>query len=153
MTMRANGLVREIQVAGDLCFEGNRWREAFLYYLNGIWASDVVVTNRPKMTIGNITLRLVGGRYFIYRNDVVVLSSPPPVLNKDFDLVLVPDKNNVEIALVRFVKNNQIRQLGMNFGGYYSLFLTKGNRRGELIVTTMSQLPDMDEVRGLMRAK
>ncbi len=137
--------VQEIQVAGHRCFEGKRWREAILYYLNGIWSDDLFIAGRPKLAIDGITLSLVSGKYSIYDNGCTPIMSLEEI---DFGGCIPlpePDQDAVEIALVRFVKDNHARNLAIIFREGV-LFLSKGRNRGNLIVAA-SKLPTMDEWR------
>jgi len=61
--------VKEIQVAGAECFPENRWREALLSYLFGVW-SDGRVMGRPKISFGPVTLRLDASGVEAMRRDL-----------------------------------------------------------------------------------
>ena len=103
--------MNDIQVSGLACFPEERWREAILHYLFGVWADKQDVTYRPKINFGDITLRLdpSGGEYFAYGHAEVPQNVPP--LGPD-DLVETSGRQaDVEVALIRFVKNNRIKQL------------------------------------------
>jgi hypothetical protein len=142
MTKTTTGhAVERIQIAGGDVFYGDRWRDAILAYLNGIWAGDVAVTHRPKISFNNTVLRV--GRdgkyvgYFVCEPDS---GDRPFVADKDVLVVPDPTEAEVENALIRFVKNNQIRQLGIVFSTDQelrgNLVLTKGRKRSELFVAT-----------------
>jgi hypothetical protein len=133
-------LVEEVEVSRRVCFEGNRWIEAILYYLNGIWKNDSVIAPHPELRFDNVTLRLADTNYFAYVDGI----TPPRPRVQAKDLLAVPysTQNDVEAGLVRFVKNNQIRQLAITFLGEGALYLTK-QRRAELIIS-VEGLSNMD---------
>ena len=128
--------VDSIQIAGGEMFDGSRWREAIIAYLYGIWAGNEVVTHRPKINFDYTTLRLDREKYVGYYSVFANASNRPRVADKD--VLVVPDTQaEVENGLIRFVKNNQIRQLAIVFSGKGALVLTKGGRkRSELFLTT-----------------
>ena len=47
-----------IQVSGITWFPPERWREAILYYLFGLWSNKGCVAYRPKIRFGSVVLRL-----------------------------------------------------------------------------------------------
>lgn len=125
-------LIDDIQVSGSRCFEAKQWREAILYYLFGVWSDDKSVTYRPKISLGEATLRLVGDEYVVYGISTPDSEFAPNVTKS---LVVTSGKqNDVEVALIRFVKDNQIRQLGLSLGDHGSIILSKTPVRGELLV-------------------
>ncbi len=118
---------REIQVAGDWCFPENRWREAILYFLFGMWAEKIT---RPKIMFGCVTLRLdpTGRKYFAYgASDEKV----PEAILPDHRLLVADDRGEVELGLVQFVKNERIRRLTIMLYDGGKLDLWKTQRRGE----------------------
>ncbi len=126
-----HALSKGIQVSGRQNYEENRWREAILYYLFGVWGNLQEVMYRPKIMFGGITLRLNsnGSEYYAYGPPT---EEPPPIVKspeEHLDL-LDEDQWGVEIALIRFVKNNQIRQLTLRFR-YGELRLWKKSQRGQ----------------------
>lgn len=134
---------REIQVSGLDCFPGNRWREAILYYLNGIWADRECVTYRPKIHFGNVpkvdswqevVLRLDRslGEYYAYGTSA---ERPPRECNREAILVVGCGQTEVEQGLIRFVKNNRIRQLWILLRGQEVICLFKTRERGFLGVS------------------
>ena len=138
--------VESIQIAGDTVFEGSRWREAILAFLNGIWADDVAVTHRPKISLNNTVLRIGRGEkyvgYFVYAPD---FGGRPTVADKDLLVVPDPTRAEVENGLIRFVRNGQIRQLGICFPGKGNIVLTKGRKRSELFVVTGGSFQSMTQ--------
>ncbi len=134
-------LARDIQVSGFTCFPESRWREAILYYLFGIWGNRSDVTYRPKISFGDIWLRLdsSNGRYYAYGHEETFEQVPP--LGSD-DLIVTSDEQvKVEVALIRFVKNDRIKQLRLRFpaksGDTCTLVLWKKTRRGEYGVASL----------------
>jgi hypothetical protein len=142
---QAQHLVTEIQVAGRVFFEGNRWREAVLAYLNGIWADDSGVTYRPKIMLNNTVLRIHGEEYVGYYSSDPEKGDRPRVADKDVLVIPNPTQAEVENGLIRFVKNNQIRQLGICFPGKGQIVLTKGNKRSQLFVVTEGNFQSQDQ--------
>lgn len=143
--MVATGLIRgvsgvasnDIQVSGLVSqeFPGSRWREAILFYLFGIWSDRQSVTYRPKISFGNVVLRLdPNGEYCAYGVAGDDIRDVPSVL-EDAHQSVGCAQAEVEIALVRFVKNDRIKVLTITFGlGFLSLW--KAQRRGEYGVAT-----------------
>ena len=137
----AGKLFRDIQVSGLTNFSESRWREAILYYLFGIWGNRSDVTYRPKISFGDIWLRLhsSNGRYYAYGHEEIF--EPVPALGND-DLVETSDEQaRVEVALIRFVKNDKIKQLRLRFPSVSNdtcvLVLWKKTRRGEYGVASL----------------
>lgn|GEM_PF-1906780 len=129
------GFARDIQVSGFTNFPESRWREAILFYLFGMWGNRDNVTYRPKIMFGDITLRLdrQDGEYYAYGHERVREEIPP--LDSD-DLVETSGKQEaVEVALIRFVKDDRIRQLRLRLPSVSddvaTLVLWKKARRGE----------------------
>jgi hypothetical protein len=146
MTQTALGnRVESIQVAGGEVFEGSRWREAILFYLNGIWSNDVAVTHRPKINFNKTVLRRDGERYIGYYSLDPDSGDRPPVADKDVFVIPEPTRAEIENGMIRFVKNNQIRQLGICFEGKGAIVLTKGHKRSELFVCTMGNFPSVTD--------
>ena len=136
-------LVSSIQVSGNKAYDGNQWREAILAYLDGIWSGRRSVTNRPKLNFNNTTIRLGdGGRYYAYFASEPDKAPFPPTPKNDSELLTImhPTEYAVEVGLIRFVRNNQIRQLALMFDNGVSsegiILLAKGQRRGELHIYT-----------------
>ena len=103
----------DIQVSGlpSQEYTQSRWREAILFYLFGVWSNKQSVMYRPKIAFGNITLRLDrhDGEYYAYGHEDVPQEVPPLGPN---DLVVRSGRQaDVEVALIRFVKDNRIKQL------------------------------------------
>jgi len=122
-----------IQVSGYTNFPESRWREAILFYLFGMWGNRERVTYRPKISFGDITLRLGDGEYYAYGHERVREEIPP--LDSD-DLVETSGKQTeVEVALIRFVKDDRIKQLRLRLPSVSddvaTLVLWKKTRRGE----------------------
>lgn len=122
----------DIQVSGLVSqeFPESRWREAILFYLFGIWSSRQSVTYRPKISFGDITLRLdqLGGEYYAY--GVAGDIHDVPSVSEDARLGCGGQQAEVELALVRFVKNERIRMLTLKLDSGLLCFWKK-QRRGE----------------------
>jgi len=137
-----SSLVSDIQVSGNTAYEGSQWREAILAYLGGVWSGDVSVTNRQKLNFNNTTIRLGGdGKYYAYFVLEPDFGSIHVEFSKPAELLVVMDatENDVESGLIRFVRNNKIRQLALMFKGVSPegmILLTKGQKRSELHITT-----------------
>ena len=119
----------EIQVSGLEVFPMTRWRESILYYLFGIWANKERVTYRPKINFGGVTLRLDVGRrkYYAYGTAPDV----EPFTFTGRELIAFDDQLDVEVALMRFVKDDDIQRLMIVFPTQKLLCLWKTERRGE----------------------
>lgn len=121
--MVATGLVRgvsgvvsnDIQVSGLVSqeFPESRWREAILFYLFGIWSGRQSVMYRPKISFGSVTLRLDSdeGKYEAYGTPPEELTSTLRFRADEKLFVDTGRQADVEVALVRFVKNDQIKLL------------------------------------------
>jgi len=132
----------EIQVSGITCFPQERWREAILFYLFGLWANKEIVAYRPKIAFGTIVLRLdeSRGEYYAYgRNQDG--ECPPFLLPIKEELVVGPAQEQVEIGLVRFVKNDRIRRLAIKSANSGLIWLWKQTKRGQYRVCASSEVP------------
>lgn len=62
---------REIQVAGNACFNGKKWQGALEYFLDGVQTRSPHVMYRPKIYFSDMSekngcvIRLDGGRYVL----------------------------------------------------------------------------------------
>ncbi len=123
---------KEIQVSGLLWFPEHRWREAILYYLFGIWENREEVMYRPKIHLGGITLRLnpSTGTYYAYGTSDDEECGPWVGENGE-ELVVSCHQLEVEIGLIRFVKNDSIRTLLIRLedGGEICLWKTRRRSR------------------------
>lgn len=129
----------DIQVSGYTNFPESRWREAILFYLFGMWGNRERVTYRPKVSFGDITLRLDRqteygkGEYYAYGHADVPEDIPPLGL-EDYLVETSGKQCEVEVALIRFVKDERFRQLRLHLPSVSStatLILWKKVRRGE----------------------
>ncbi len=136
LVQRPAGIVsNDIQVSGlpSQEFPEARWREAILFYLFGIWAGRESVTYRPKIILGDITLRLdpSEGVYYAYGANIETLPLTLPAGERDDHLVMRTWKQaEVEVALARFVKNDRIRWLTLQLQ-HGRLVLWKKPRRSQ----------------------
>jgi hypothetical protein len=133
-------LVSDLQVSGNTRYNGNQWREAILAYLGGVWSGDESVTNRQKISFNNTVLRLgCDDKYYAY-----FVNEPDETQQmwSSLETLVVVDttQNNVESGLIRFVRNNKIRQFALVFDNGVSsegmILLTKGQKRSELHIST-----------------
>jgi hypothetical protein len=124
---------RDVQVGHCHQFPENRWREAILAFLFGIWSGKPSVWDRPKIIFGGLTLRLdkVEKRYFAYgRGADDYYDMPLTCPTGSEDLTVSDSQQEVEIGLVRFVKDNQIKLFTINLQEG-CLVLWKKGKRGE----------------------
>jgi hypothetical protein len=139
-------IVENIQVAGTRNFDGKRWREAILSYLFGIWRNDEFITGRPKIMFGgDVTLRLMEDSYYILYGTSRESLASAPVVEGEVITTNGGERNQMEVSLIRFVKNNQVRRLCIFLGHNGSLVLSKGSSRGELIAWA-THLPTTEEM-------
>jgi len=138
---RVLGVVsNDIQVSGLASqeFPELRWREAILFYLFGVWSNKQSVMYRPKISFGDITLRLDqgDGEYYAYGEAHEELPTVHPVGERDDHIVVRSWKqNDVEVALARFVKNDRIKWLTLSFRYSGRIVLWKKERRGQYGIT------------------
>lgn len=125
----------ELQVCGSTTYRENRWREAVLEYLFGIWSGDAYTLSRPKIRFGSFTLRLhQKGFYYGYGVSPDAIGPEYAAMTNENTIRTSNSHSEVEQALVRFVKNNRIRFLHIGFAplGQGYLFLWKKAGRGEI---------------------
>lgn len=137
--------VQEIQVSGLLTFPGNRWRDAFLHYLFGIWADHSDVTYRPKIALGGISVRWnpedPAKKYYVYGHRPFDRPACPDVPSEN-KLVVGRTQDVFEGGLIRFVKNDRILLLELQLPLSASLLLWKNpQERGFLGVAFRGELP------------
>lgn len=142
-SIATSSLVSGIQVSGNTAYNGNQWREAILAYLGGVWSGDESVTSRQKLNFNNTTIRLGrNDKYYAYFVNEPDNADFPPMPSNAAELLTIMDANeyDVESGLIRFVRNNQIRQLALMFPGKVSsegmILLVKGQKRSELHIHT-----------------
>lgn len=129
-TMERLRKLGDLQISGLECFSELRWREAILYYLFGVWGNQNRVMYRPKIMFGLLTLRLDPDceDYYAYghaRDDKLPLFDPKNAL------VVTANQSAVELGLIRFVKNDQIKALCIVFRDLSAMWLWKKERRGQ----------------------
>lgn len=137
--------VKEIQVSGLQCFPGNRWREAFLHYLFGVWGDHGNVTYRPKIVLDGLGIRwdgeTVDGKYYVYGNRPSDDSACPEVPSER-KLVVSRWQTTFEQGLIRFVKNDRILMLELQLPNDSFVRLWKNPReRGFLGIMVWGPLP------------
>jgi hypothetical protein len=147
---------QDIQVSGLDCFPESRWREAVLHYLFGVWSNNQQVMYRPKISFDGIVLRLDPTTQTYYAYGQAQHSASRRAWHALLDrwdrkcsgeiLEVSCNKNEVEVALIRFVKDNQISNLTIHFRRVSASFsLCKTTRRGEYIVSG-NELPTMKDI-------
>ncbi len=101
---------RDLQVSGLQEFKEDRWRDCILYFLFGMWSDAGNVTYRPKLDLGEITLRLNEEKceYFAYGRPVELQH---PSFSIEETLTVCYAQMAVEQGLVRFVKNDRLKLL------------------------------------------
>jgi hypothetical protein len=140
-----------IQVSGDESFAGERWREAILYYLNGVWADKPRVMYRPKLSFDTVALRLDQGTGTYYGlakrpRPELTIEEVPQFLPHEREQIVGNSQMEVEGGLMRFVRNDQIYLLEIRLSQDSWIRLWKGrNKRGELYLD-FKGLPTMLEV-------
>ena len=122
--------LHEIQVSGLTLFPMNRWREAILYYLFGVWGNRDNVMYRPKINFAGVSLRLdpVRRQYYLYGRPEVADVVPVMV---DGEWRVLDSQDEVETGLIRFVKNDEIKKFTIQFRDRSILILWKKEKRGE----------------------
>lgn len=141
-----SSLVLDLQVSGNKSYDGSQWREAILAYLGGVWSGDESVTSRQKLCFNNTVIRLGReGKYYAYFVNEPDGAEGGPIgipMARPSDLLVVmhTTENEVESALIRFVRNNKIRKLALMFDNGVSsegmILLAKGQKRGEIHIYT-----------------
>lgn len=118
-----------IQVSGLEAFPQDRWREAILHYLFGVWSDRKSVMYRPKISFGLLSLRLwpKGAEYYAEGRAVEYV----PLFPNEEVLTVSHQQVDVEQGLIRFVKNDAIKMLVINLENHGKLRLWKKERRGE----------------------
>lgn len=132
---------REIQVAGSTCYPENKWREAILTFLFALWRGDRYVCGRPKIHFGCLCLRLDAedGCYFAYGKGSDAECTAVSYGSCDL-LEVGGSRLEVESALIRFVKNKQIKVLVLRLRNGI-VVLWKKDRRGQYGCWSSSEIP------------
>lgn len=137
----------DIQVSGLSCYPEERWREAILHFLFGVWGNKDQVMYRPKISFGGIVLRLNTSNceYYAYKQASVSQEEPPPC--SSCDLVEHSGRQaDIEVALIRFVKDNRIKQLRLWLRSGQEIIFWKKDKRGEYGCCTSLPLPSQEDV-------
>jgi len=141
--------VVSIQVSGLREFPAKQWREAILYYLFGVWGEKSSVMCRPKINLeveggGSITLRPNGekeAKYYVYGDQIHTPKDTAPRFSNDQQEEHVQCsrwQTTFEHTLVRFVKNNRIREFTLWLPSNSFVTLRKDpSNRGSLEVFAM----------------
>ena len=121
--------VEDLWVNSDV-FPANRWREGMLEFLMRIWSGNS--PRHPHIRIRDIVLRRdeETSRFKIEGSRQVVTE----VHRFTNSMMFIRDENyEIEAGLVRFVKNESIRCLGIQFESEKAtLWFWKGNKRSVL---------------------
>ena len=113
--------LHEIQISGIEIFQADKWKEAILYYLDGVWGDEEYVMYRPKISLGGLSLRR-GTHYYIR-------GTAPDEVSPDFldteKIYVTSSLEEVDQGLIRLVKNEKIKMLVITFGDNNTLSLWK----------------------------
>lgn len=115
---------QEIQI-----YSGVDWRKAFNRYLDGAWF-QLNQFAKGVLIIDTVILSLDKGEYYI-GNPTDLVAYDRPGFNRDEIHAVPGDRNSVELGLAKFVRNNMIRMLVIEFS-CSRLMLWKGQSRAEL---------------------
>ena len=155
--MTTNALTgdRSIQVASWKPFTEDKWREAILFYLNGIWGDKPNVIANPIIQFCDVTLRLLKGvRYVAYTAQDDATQQDKEELDRmgylGFDdryaiwAKTIPQEFtvpecieagdfplDVHNALIRFVRSPKVRLVTVAFDGAGRFSMWKTKNRGE----------------------
>lgn len=150
-----------ISVSGLTDFDGAHWRKGILHYLFGVWGNRDSVMYRPKINFGNVTLRLnlESGEYYAYGESCT--GGNPPLVKSSRELQVMRQQNDVEVGLVRFVKDPNWLKLIIWFGnkdedgrldsGSCLVLWKDESRRGVLNASAIG-IPTFQEWAGLVEA-
>lgn len=156
-------LVNEVEVSRYRKFHDSHWREAILCYLFGMWRGDSDMTMRSWIAFDRpdlrITLRRNENRYFAYYAGVKPFAHEETCFVPDDSIVVLSAAPDVEVGLVKFVKNNRVQQLTIVFPYEKGLRMSAGNhamprpelrfqkteRRGDLLISARG-LNTLDEI-------
>jgi hypothetical protein len=121
----------EIRVNSN-SFPANRWREAMLDFLMGIWSGDSV--RGPNIQVRGIVLRRnEDTSRFKVDGPREVVDMRGVALNHGRLMMIEDGTYEIECGLIRFVKNDSIRYLAITFDeARATLWFWKGQQRGEL---------------------
>lgn len=122
--------LHSMQVSGLTPFDMNRWREAILYYLFGVWGNKDKVMYRPKINFGGVTIRLDKQTHSYYAYGKAP-DAEPAMRITERALIVTSGQADVEVGLISFVKNDAIDRLTIVFPNQGYLYLWKTDRRGE----------------------
>jgi hypothetical protein len=117
-------------------YAGVDWRKAFNRYLDGIWSQSNQFAE-GGMAIETIIIYLRRGEYYIQAPTDLIVSERPE-FNRDQIHAVPSDRNSIELGLVKFVRNNLIRMLVVEFGAL-RLMIWKGESRSELHCTVVDR--------------
>ena len=114
-------------------YEGSNWRKAFTFYLDGVWSQN----NRSVegvIFIDNMVLQLHHGEYQYRHPSGIAVHPRPQWENRSQIHAVMVSRDQLELGLVKFIRNNQIRMLVLMFG-VDQLTLWKSPERTELFCT------------------
>lgn len=136
---------RELQVSGLQTFSEDRWRDCVLYFLNGMWSDKSEVIYRPKLNLGEITLRFDDEKdeYFAYGRPI---ETEHPAFSIVETLTVSYARMAVEQGLARFVRNDRLKLLVILLRDGGEVRLWKKQRRSRFGITCKAIPRYMEEV-------
>lgn len=122
---------------GERVFTGVDWRKGLLHYLHEIWKGEdatALPLKLDEVTLVLINIPHVERRYFVYGQVASEQRRGHSFRKSVTQLVAGCEEYDLPEGLIRFVKNDQLKRLGLFFG-MTDLYLTKGPRRGQLMMS------------------
>lgn len=152
----------EIQVFGLNVFPENRWRNAILHFLFGMWSETEAAMTRPKISFKGFTLRFDSelNRFVAYKNAGHVEDTTletflgetgnAELMETEHVLELqAPSWQEAEIALMRFVKCSRIRVLAIGVQNEGEVFFAKHPDTRSTLFLGSRNLPTFLEYAGV----
>lgn len=116
-------------------FDGTNWRKALSHYLDGVWAQKNASVEGVLM-IDHVVLFINHGEYNFTCPPSPVYSRPE--LTRDQIHAITGKRDEFELGLAKFIRNNGIRMLAVEFTDS-RMMLWKGPRRTDLFFTVMDR--------------
>lgn len=122
-------------VFGEKYFPEENWRDAINCFLTGMWGGKrkLEAQRRPELRFGSVVLQS-GSPYGLkgYVAWGLNRGETAPQFPSWLQTLTVrgDDCNEVELGLARFVRNDDIRKLIIDFGGHGDVQIWKKDRRG-----------------------
>lgn len=117
-----NYWVENFMVSGHKAFSKDKWRQAILYYLFGVWGDQYAVMHKPEISFGPLTLELDlnDGYYYVYTSEIeddeTAYFSEANLLEPSRKLLCGNSQLEVENGLIRFVKDKHLRIFTIRIG-------------------------------------